>query len=112
MPGLEVKDVRAELHERVVEECDYELEASNHRRVERLRRGHSCIRVPAVDTELSRRRALVADLVDGIASTTSHASSTRWASAWTAATHTPATTCCVPTAKPENSRTQDPSQEA
>ena len=68
MPGLEVKDVLAELHERVVEECDYELEASNHRRVERLRRGHPFIRVPAVDTELSRRRVLVADWVDGIAS--------------------------------------------
>ena len=36
MPGLEVKDVLAELRERIVEECDYELEASNHRRVERF----------------------------------------------------------------------------
>jgi hypothetical protein len=40
MPGLEVKDVLAELRERIVEECDYELEASNHRRVERFCRGH------------------------------------------------------------------------
>ena len=28
MPGLEVKDVLAELRERIVEECDYELEAA------------------------------------------------------------------------------------
>jgi predicted unusual protein kinase regulating ubiquinone biosynthesis (AarF/ABC1/UbiB family) len=67
MPGLEVKDVLAELRERIVEECDYELEASKHRRVERFWRGHPFIRVPAVDTELSRRRVLVADWVDGIA---------------------------------------------
>ena len=40
MPGLEVKDVLAELRERIVEECDYELEASNHRRVARFWRGH------------------------------------------------------------------------
>ena len=33
MPGLEVGDVLAELRERTIEECDYELEAANHRRV-------------------------------------------------------------------------------
>jgi predicted unusual protein kinase regulating ubiquinone biosynthesis (AarF/ABC1/UbiB family) len=66
MPGLEVKDVLAELGERIVEECDYELEASNHRRVERFWRGHPFVRVPAVDTDLSRRRVLVTEWVDGI----------------------------------------------
>ena len=40
MPGLEVGDVLAELRERIVEECDYELEAANHRRVARFWRGH------------------------------------------------------------------------
>jgi predicted unusual protein kinase regulating ubiquinone biosynthesis (AarF/ABC1/UbiB family) len=66
MPGLEVKGLLAELRERIVEECDYELEASNHRRVERFWRGHPFVLVPAVDTELSRRRVLVTDWVDGI----------------------------------------------
>ncbi len=66
MPGLEVKDLLAELRERIVEECDYELEASNHRRVERFWRGHPFVLVPAVDTELSTRRVLVSDWVDGL----------------------------------------------
>ena len=67
MPGLEVKDVLAELAQRVIEECDYELEAANHRRISRFWRGHPFIRVPAVDTSLSRRRVLVSEWVDGIA---------------------------------------------
>ncbi len=66
MPGLEVKQVLAELRERIIEECDYELEASNHRQIERYWRGHPFILVPAVDTELSRRRVLVTDWVDGM----------------------------------------------
>ncbi|MEO8967885.1 MAG: AarF/ABC1/UbiB kinase family protein [Solirubrobacteraceae bacterium] len=65
MPGLEVRAVLDELGERIVEECDYELEAGNHRRVERFWRGHPFVRVPAVDTELSRRRVLVSDWIDG-----------------------------------------------
>ncbi len=66
MPGLQVKELLAELRERILEECDYELEASSHRRVERYWRGHPFVLVPAVDTELSRRRVLVSDWVDGI----------------------------------------------
>jgi predicted unusual protein kinase regulating ubiquinone biosynthesis (AarF/ABC1/UbiB family) len=66
MPGLEVRDVLTELRERTVEECDYELEASNHRRVERFWRGHPFVLVPWVDTELSRRRVLVTEWVDGM----------------------------------------------
>ncbi len=66
MPGLDVKDVLAELRERIVEECDYELEASNHRRVARFWRAHPFVVVPAVHTELSYRRVLVTDWVDGI----------------------------------------------
>jgi len=58
--------VLAELRERIVEECDCELEASNHRRVERFWRGHPFVLVPTVDTELSRRRVLVIDYVDGM----------------------------------------------
>src|SRR5664279_5188040 len=66
MPGLQVKDLLGELRERIVEECDYELEASNHRRLERFWRGHPFVLVPRVHTELSRRRVLVTDWVDGI----------------------------------------------
>jgi predicted unusual protein kinase regulating ubiquinone biosynthesis (AarF/ABC1/UbiB family) len=65
MPGLEVRSLLAEVRERVVEECDYELEATNHRQVERFWRGHPFVLVPAVDTELSGRRVLVSDWVDG-----------------------------------------------
>lgn len=66
MPGLEIKELLAELAQRVIEECDYELEAANHRRLARFWRGHPFISVPAVDTSLSRRRVLVAEWVDGI----------------------------------------------
>ena len=65
MPGLEVSAVLGELRERIVEECDYELEASNHRRIARAWRGHPFIRVPAIDGELSRRRVLVTEWIDG-----------------------------------------------
>ncbi len=66
MPGLEIKEVLAELGERIVEECDYELEASNHHRVARFWRAHPFALVPEVDTELSRRRVLVTEWVDGM----------------------------------------------
>ena len=66
MPGLEVKQVLAELRERIVEECDYELEASHHRQIARYWRGHPFVLVPAVDTELSHRRVLVTDWIDGM----------------------------------------------
>jgi predicted unusual protein kinase regulating ubiquinone biosynthesis (AarF/ABC1/UbiB family) len=66
MPGLEVADVMEELRERIVEECDYELEAGTHRRVARYWRGHPFIDVPAVHTDLSRRRVLVTGWVEGL----------------------------------------------
>ena len=66
MPGLDVKDLLMELRERIVEECDYELEAGSHRRVERFWREHPFILVPSVHTGLSRRRVLVTDWVQGV----------------------------------------------
>ncbi len=66
VPGLDVKGVLAELRERIVEECDYELEASNHRSVARFWRGHPFVLVPAVHGALSHRRVLVTDWVDGV----------------------------------------------
>ncbi len=64
-PGLDVKALASELRERIAEELDYELEAQNQRRIGRLRRGHPFISVPAVNTELSTRRALVSEYIEG-----------------------------------------------
>src|SRR6185312_10402763 len=64
-PSLDAKALASELRERIVEELDYELEAQNQRRIERLRRGHPFISVPAVNTELSTRRVLVSEYIDG-----------------------------------------------
>lgn len=65
-PDLTVKDLFSELRERIAEECDYELEAANHRRLARFWRGHPFIFVPAVETALARRRVLVTEWVDGM----------------------------------------------
>jgi predicted unusual protein kinase regulating ubiquinone biosynthesis (AarF/ABC1/UbiB family) len=64
-PGLDAKALAAEMRERIGEELDYELEAQNQRRIERLLRGHPFIRVPRVDTSLSTRRVLVSEYVEG-----------------------------------------------
>ena len=64
-PGLDAKALADELRERISEELDYELEAQNHRRIERLYRGHPFVRIPRVLTELSTRRVLVSEYVQG-----------------------------------------------
>jgi predicted unusual protein kinase regulating ubiquinone biosynthesis (AarF/ABC1/UbiB family) len=64
-PGLDAKALAVELRERISEELDYELEAQNQRRIERLMRGHPFVRVPRVYTELSTRRVLVSEYVEG-----------------------------------------------
>ena len=64
-PGLDAKALAAELRERIGEELDYELEAQNQRRIERLLRGHPFVRVPRVHASLSTRRVLVSEYVDG-----------------------------------------------
>ncbi len=64
-PGLDVKALYGELRERIAEELDYEIEAQNHRAVERAFRGHPFAHVPKVHTELSSRRVLVTDLLEG-----------------------------------------------
>src|SRR5471030_2995611 len=64
-PGLDVKALASELRERIAEELGYELEAQNQRRIDRLRRGHPFISVPAVNTELSTRRVLVSEYIEG-----------------------------------------------
>ncbi len=64
-PGLDGKALATELRERIGEELDYELEAQNQRRIERLLRGHPFARVPHVHTDLSTRRVLVSEYVEG-----------------------------------------------
>src|ERR687889_796972 len=64
-PGLDVKAIYGELRERIAEELDYELEAQNQRAVARAHRGHPFAFVPEVHTDLSSRRVLVTDLIEG-----------------------------------------------
>jgi predicted unusual protein kinase regulating ubiquinone biosynthesis (AarF/ABC1/UbiB family) len=64
-PGLDAKAMATEMRERIGEELDYELEAQNQRRIERKMRGHPFMRVPHVHTELSTRRVLVTEYVEG-----------------------------------------------
>ena len=49
----------------MVEELDYELEASNQRRMARLYDGHPFIHVPPVVTALCRERVIVTEFVEG-----------------------------------------------
>ena len=64
-PGLDAKALASEMRERISEELDYELEAQNQRRIGRLMRGHPFILVPRVHTDLSTRRVLVSEYVEG-----------------------------------------------
>jgi predicted unusual protein kinase regulating ubiquinone biosynthesis (AarF/ABC1/UbiB family) len=64
-PGLDVTALYGELRERIAEELDYELEAQNQRAVARAHRGHPFAFVPGVHTDLSSRRVLVTDLIEG-----------------------------------------------
>jgi predicted unusual protein kinase regulating ubiquinone biosynthesis (AarF/ABC1/UbiB family) len=64
-PGLDAKALGTEVRERIEEELDYELEASNQRRLARIYRGHPFIVVPEVVGSLSRERVVVSDFVVG-----------------------------------------------
>ena len=64
-PGLDGRAMLGELRERIGEELDYELEAQNQRRIERRLRGHPFLRIPRVHTDISTRRVLVSDYVEG-----------------------------------------------
>src|SRR4051794_3910394 len=64
-PGLDVKALAAELRDRIGDELDYEVEAQNHRAMERAWRGHPFVFVPPVGTGRSRRRVLVTEYVEG-----------------------------------------------
>ncbi len=64
-PQMDVKAVGDEIRARIVEELDYELEASNHRTLARLYRGHPFIVIPGVVTDLCRERVIVTEYVEG-----------------------------------------------
>ena len=64
-PELDTKAVGDEIRERIVEELDYELEASNQRTMARIYEGHPFIAIPAVVTPLCRERVIVTEFVSG-----------------------------------------------
>jgi predicted unusual protein kinase regulating ubiquinone biosynthesis (AarF/ABC1/UbiB family) len=65
-PGSDAGALLSEVRERIADELDYEIEAQHQRRLERLFRGHPYVRVPRVHTDLSARRVLVTEYVDGL----------------------------------------------
>ena len=64
-PGIDTGAIAVEIRERITDELDYELEASNHREMARAYRGHPFVVVPDVVTSLSRERVMVSEYVDG-----------------------------------------------
>jgi predicted unusual protein kinase regulating ubiquinone biosynthesis (AarF/ABC1/UbiB family) len=65
-PGSDAGALLSEVRERISDELDYELEAQHQRRLWRLFRDHPHVRVPRVHTDLSTRRVLVTEHVDGV----------------------------------------------
>jgi predicted unusual protein kinase regulating ubiquinone biosynthesis (AarF/ABC1/UbiB family) len=64
-PGMDPQAIGKEIRDRIEEELDYELEATNQRTLARIFRGHPFIVVPEVVTSLSRERVMVSDFVHG-----------------------------------------------
>ncbi len=64
-PGIDTGSIADEIRERITEELDYELEASNQRAMARVYRGHPFVVVPDVVMEHCRERVLVMDFVEG-----------------------------------------------
>ncbi len=64
-PGLDVRAIAREISERIGEELDYELEASNQRAMARIFRGHPFIVIPEVVASLSHERVMVSEFLDG-----------------------------------------------
>jgi predicted unusual protein kinase regulating ubiquinone biosynthesis (AarF/ABC1/UbiB family) len=65
-PGSDARALLSEVRERIADELDYEIEAQHQRRLARLFRGHPHVRVPRVHTDLSTRRVLVTEYVEGL----------------------------------------------
>jgi predicted unusual protein kinase regulating ubiquinone biosynthesis (AarF/ABC1/UbiB family) len=67
LKGLDAKALVDELRRRMREELDYELEAENVREFGRIFAGHPWVRVPRLIPELSTRRVLTTEWVEGMA---------------------------------------------
>src|SRR3954462_10388878 len=64
-PGIDARSLAQEVRERIGEELDYELEATNQRAMARVFRGHPFIVVPDVVTSLSHEKVVVTEFVSG-----------------------------------------------
>ena len=65
-PGSDARALLSEVRERIADEVDYETEAQHQRQLGRLFRGHPHVFVPRVYTDLSTRRVLVTEHVEGL----------------------------------------------
>jgi predicted unusual protein kinase regulating ubiquinone biosynthesis (AarF/ABC1/UbiB family) len=65
-PALDPKAVIREVRERILDELDFEHEASIQRRFHRALRGHPFLTVPAPITRLARDSVLVSEWVEGV----------------------------------------------
>ena len=64
-PGVDTAAIAGEIRERIGDELDYELEASNQRAMARVYDGHPFVVVPDAVTALCSERVLVTEYVDG-----------------------------------------------
>jgi predicted unusual protein kinase regulating ubiquinone biosynthesis (AarF/ABC1/UbiB family) len=74
VPKVDPKMMVEEIHDRVVDELDYTIEAANQQEFYSLYDGHPFIHIPAVHATLSTGRVLTTDYVHGM----------RWSAATTA----------------------------
>ena len=65
-PGSDAGALLTEVRDRIGDELDYEIEAQHQRRLARMFRDHPHVLVPRVHTDLSTRRVLVTEYVDGL----------------------------------------------
>jgi len=66
LKGLDTKALVDELRARMLEELDYHLEARNQTEFAEFYAGHPFVRIPAVVPELSARRVLTSEWVEGL----------------------------------------------
>ena len=65
-PGSDTGALLTEVLDRIGDELDYEIEAQHQRHLARMFRDHPHVRVPRVHTDLSTRRVLVTEYVEGV----------------------------------------------
>jgi predicted unusual protein kinase regulating ubiquinone biosynthesis (AarF/ABC1/UbiB family) len=66
LKGLDAKGLVDELRNRMRDELDYELEATNQTEFGRCFAGHPFVSIPAVDPATSTKRVLTSEWVDGL----------------------------------------------